>query len=103
MKSFFKTLLKHPVSVSCSLLYTALCALVFMSNIRYNRWLAANPKGHYLSYGEGIMYGIFFLIMTGAVFGFVLIINAIVRKQPVFYLWLLLIIVVQAVAAIAVA
>lgn len=103
MESFLKTLFKHPISLAFYLLYTALCVLIFTSNIRHRHWVAANPGYHGVSYGEGIMYGIFFLIMLGTVFGLVLLMNAVVRKQPVFYLSLLLVIVVQTVAAIAVA
>jgi hypothetical protein len=74
--------------------------MIFISNIRYDQWLAANPGKISVSYGEGIMYGIFFLVMTGAVFGFVLLINAIVRKQSAFYLWLVLVIIIQTVTVI---
>ena len=101
MKPFFNLLLKHPVSVVFYLLYTALCAMVLTSNIRYHHWIAANPGRHGVSYGEGIMYGILYLLIIGAVFGLVLIANAVVRKQPAFYLWLLLLVAIQTVAAIA--
>ncbi|MGZ3945572.1 MAG: hypothetical protein ACXVJB_11560 [Mucilaginibacter sp.] len=102
MAPFFKTLLEHPVSVVFYLLYTALCGLIMTSNIRYHHWLVANPGKHGVSYGEGIMFGILFLLMVGGIFGLILIINAIVRKQPAFYVWLLLLVFIQTVVAIAI-
>jgi hypothetical protein len=49
------------------------------------------------------MYGILLLWMVFGIFGFVLLINAVARRQPMFYLWLLLIIFIQTVAAVAAA
>jgi|GEM_PF-2025980 len=102
VKPFFKTLFKHPISVVFHLVYTALCVLIMTSNIRYHRWLIANPGKHGVSYGEGIMFGILLLLMVGGIFGLILIINAVVRKQPAFYMWLLLLVFIQTVAAIAI-
>jgi hypothetical protein len=102
MTPFFNLLLKHPVSVMFYLLYTALCAKVLTSNIKFHHWLAANPGHHSVSYGEGIVYSILFLLMVGGIFGLVLIINAIIRKQSAFYLWLLLLLFIQTIASIAI-
>lgn len=101
MKSFLKSLLKHPISVTFYVLYTALCVMILISNIRYQLWINANPGKHAVSYGEGIMYGFLGLVMVGAVFEFVLMLNAIVRKQSGFYVWMMLTVVIQTVAVIA--
>jgi len=62
--------------------------------------MAKDAPQHSISYGEGIAYMTFFLVIIGAIFGLVLLVNALVRKQIVFYVWLMAIIFIQTLVAL---
>jgi hypothetical protein len=99
MTPFFKTLLKHPVSVIFYSAYTWLCYEVLRSRLEFHQWLKTHPQ-HSISYGEGIAYIAFFRVIVGAIFGLVTLINALVSKQVFFYAWLMAIVFIQTLVAL---
>ena len=101
MKLFFETLLKHPISVACYGLYSWLCYQIYSGKIEHDHWLKANRNNpHALGYGEGIGYSMIFLVVVGAMFGLVLLVNALVRKQVVFYMWLGVVVFIQTIVTL---
>lgn len=55
----------------------------------------------YLTLGEGLMYGYFFMLIIGLIFSLIILINWVVRiNHRKFYGWLLLLIVLLPVAII---
>ena len=91
MKAFFQILLKHPISIIFYGIYSWFCVKSFIAFRQYHFWLAGNHE-HSISYGEGIGYLSIFLILFAVIFCFILLINAIARKQFLFYCWLVFII-----------
>jgi hypothetical protein len=53
-----------------------------------------------MAYGEGIAYSAILLILVGTIFGLVVIINALVRKELFFYTWLMAVIFIQTLIAL---
>ena len=78
----------HPISIVFYLIYLSFASLILSILMR----LRNMPYPH-LGLGEGLMYGLFFLIIIGILFLVVILINWAIRvKQRRFYGWFLLLI-----------
>ena len=95
MNAIKQIFVKHPFSVIGYLLHFGFCCLVCKAAFRYQQFLKDNPGHINISFGEGVMYGYFFLAMITVVFVMIICANVIARKENKFYLWLLLVVIVQ--------
>jgi len=86
---------KHPVAITFYILYTMLCIRLLIITKQFHQRIIDNPgRGGICFGGEEVALAIVFLF--GAIFFFINLIYACVKiNETYFYLWLMLVIVVQ--------
>jgi len=72
-----------------------LCYIAYRGIAEFHQWSKSNPHTHNVGYGEGIVYSGILLIAVAMIFALVILINIIISKKIGFYLWLMMIILVQ--------
>jgi hypothetical protein len=98
MNAALRFLKKYPASIVCYMLYTLLCYRTLEIGLEFHERMRKNPDRSGISLGgEAVAYLDIFLVLVTGIFLLVILINAIVRKEKAFYLWMSLVIVVQTV------
>jgi hypothetical protein len=94
MKTVWQIFKQHPIAIIIYLLYACFAQLVITGKWRYTKALAHISSGERLAWGEGVMYGIIFLLFIATIFATVTLIFSFYNKaQKKFYMWLLLVII----------
>lgn len=93
---------RHPVAIIFLIFYTMLCVGFARMVLQFHERMKLNPGMSGIALGgEGVGYGAFFLVIIGFIFGMVVGGFAIGSKTGTkFYLWLILIIIVETITAV---
>jgi len=97
MRSFLKMLKKHPIVITFYFLYSLLCYSQYRAELKFRALVKADPQGHHIGFGEGIMFGWLYGAVATIIFIIILIANGSDRRKDKFYIWLAAIVTVQAV------
>ncbi len=95
MKAFFRSLLRHPISIIFYAIYTWVCLGANSANLKFAKWLEANANQTAITANEVAFWLTIAVVVITLLFALVLAINAALRKGDKFYLWLLSIVILQ--------
>ena len=96
MSKILQILKEHPVAIIFSVLYGLMW--VHFLNLQHRLETYRMQGESTVTYGEGVVYTLFFILLFGLVFTLLTLVNAVIKKgQRTFYLILSVIIILPAV------